>query len=182
MHGGRFLMLLVTAIVGCHDDSPVAEHPRVVDSTPKTVDVAMFGNVAIADGAIAIMDGGIEGIQGHTVVLPATGSPTWARRIEGLQPAGKPGEGTLTLSSEEGARWRGWSDPLWALAPNGSASFLTATSEGPRWVWAIVMRRGPEARVLTGGGIEPGSGAPEPARSALAWLVQRVDAASAAAH
>ena len=59
-----------------------------------------------------------------------------------------------------------------------SSTSWTAASRGPsRWVWAIVLRRGDEVRVLSGGG--PPTGAPEPAKQLLAWLVTRVDAASA---
>jgi hypothetical protein len=74
------------------------------------------------------------------------------------------------------SQWNAWRDRLWALAPSGAASFAPPAAEGaPRWVWAIVMRRGPDVRVLTGGGMDSPMGAPEPARSALIWLVKRVD-------
>ena len=142
----------------------------------------MFDDVAIEAGAIHMMDGGIEGVQGHTLVIPASGDATWARRLEGMQPSGKAGSGKLALTADDTAKLRGWSDGLWQLAPKGKASFDMPIGDGvPRWVWAIVMRRGDEVRVLSGGNMSPPDGAPEPAKSALQWLGTRVDTASQAA-
>lgn len=142
----------------------------------------MFNDVAIEAGEIHMMDGGIHGVQGHTLVISQGGNATWERRLEGLQPYGKPGSGKLALTADEAAKLRGWADGLWDLAPKGSARFDMPIENGvPRWVWGIVMRRGDEVRVLSGGNMSSPTGAPEPAKSALEWLVTRVDAASQAA-
>jgi hypothetical protein len=147
-----------------------------------TVKVSMFGDVAIADGAIHVMDGGIHGVQGHTLVIAATGAASWERRLDGMRPSGKAGAGQVQLTADEAARVRGWADELWELAPAGKASFDQPIERGPpRWVWAIVLRRGDQVRVLSGGGIASPTGAPGPAKSVLEWLVTRVDAAAAAA-
>ena len=147
----------------------------------KTVKLSMFGDVSIADGAITVMDGGIHGVQGHTLVIPATGDATWERRLDGMQPIGKAGAGQLTLTADEATRLHGWADGLWKLAATGKSSFDAPIENGPpRWVWAIVLRRGPEVRTLSGGGIASPTGAPDPAKDVLTWLVTRVDAASAA--
>ncbi len=148
-------------------------------SAPKTVKTSMFGDVAIDDGAIHLADGGIHGVQGHTLVVRATGDAKWERRLDGMQPHGKPGAGALSLTADETKQLRAWADKLWDLAPKGSASFDTDPRNGPpRWVWVIVLRRGDEVRVLSGGNMSPPDGAPPPAKLALEWLIQRVDAAA----
>src|SRR5689334_12438789 len=164
--------ILAIAVASCQHASAPTATATVIDPTPKTVHVAMFGDVTIADGAIAVMDGGIEGVQGHTLVLFAADSPTWQRRLEGMQPSGNAGSGHLALSADDTSTWHTWRDVLWSLAPSGSATFDPPSSDGvPRWVWAIVLRRGAAVRVITGGGMDPPAGAPEPARSALAWMI-----------
>lgn len=153
--------------------------PTTPSTTTKTVKVPMFSDVAIEDGAIHLMDGGIHGIQGHTLVIPASGDVKWERRLDGMQPNGKAGAGTITLTADEAKRLRGWADGLWKLAPKGSARFDGKDrSDIPRWVWGIVLRRGDEVRVLSGGGMSPPDNAVDPAKSALEWLDRRVDTAS----
>ena len=147
----------------------------------KPVKLSHFGEVTIADGACALMDGGIHGVQGHTLVVEASGDATWERRLDGMQPSGKAGSGRFRASAAEKARLHNWSDQLWQLASGGKKSFDPPIEQGPpRWVWAIVLRRGDEVRVLDGGGISSPTGAPEPAQGALHWLVSRVDELSAA--
>jgi hypothetical protein len=176
-------LVWVLALVACHDPAPPpAAPPPPATPGPKTVKVPMFNDVAIEAGAIHLMDGGIHGVQGHTLVIPASGDAQWERRLEGMQPSGKAGSGKLALTAAETSKLHGWSDGLWDLAPKGTARFDMPIDTGvPRWVWAIVMRRGDEVRVLSGGDMSSPDGAPEPAKSALAWLVTRVDAASQAA-
>ena len=166
-------------------DHSAPKTPPAIATTPsalsKVVKVPMFGEVSIADGAIVMMDGGIHGVQGHTITIPATGHATWERRLDGMQPNGKAGAGQLDLAVDEANRLHGWVDGLWQLAPAGNASFDPPINNGPpRWVWAIVLRRGDAVRVLSGGGISSPTGAPDPAKSVLEWLVTRVDAASVA--
>lgn len=145
----------------------------------KTVKTSMFDEIAIDDGAIHLADGGIHGVQGHTLVVPASGAAKWERRLDSMRPSGKAASGTLKLSADEAKQLRAWADKLWDLAPNGTASFDTDLKDGPpRWVWVIVLRRGEQVRVLSGGNIAPPKGAPEPAKATLEWLIQRVDAAA----
>lgn len=145
----------------------------------KTVKVSMFGQVAIADGAIILMDGGIHGIQGHTLSVPSAGATTWERRLDGMYPNGKAGSGSVELDAAELTDLRTWADGMWKLAAKGSVSFDPPREHGvPHWVWAIVLRRGDEVRVLDGGGMSPPDNAPDPVKQALEWLVKRVNALS----
>jgi hypothetical protein len=157
-----------------------AKEPVMPRSTkPMTVKPAMFGDVTIEDGAIHLMDGGIHGVQGHTIVVPPDGTRvTWERRVDGMQPSGKAGNGTIDLMRDELGRVRAWADAAWKLAPMGRKSFADPADGVPRWVWAIVVRRGDEIRVLDGGGMSPPDDAPAETKSALAWLIERVDAAA----
>lgn len=147
----------------------------------KTIAVPMFADVSIADGAVHLMDGGIHGVQGHEIVVPASlDDAPWKRRIDSLRPSGKANAGTLGLDTHDRASFQQWADSLWQLAPRGKASFDGPLAGGPsRWVWAIVLRRGAEVRVLSGGSMTPTNGAPAPAQAALAWMIAKVDAASA---
>lgn len=145
----------------------------------KTVKTAMFGEVAIDDGAIQLADGGIHGVQGHTLIVPARGDAKWERRTDSMQPRGKAGSGTLKLTADESKQLHAWADKMWDLAPKGKASYDMDIKDGlPRWVWVIVLRRGDEVRVLEGGATSSPEGAPDPAKAALAWLAERVDAAA----
>jgi hypothetical protein len=86
---------------------------------------------------------------------------------------------SIRLTAAETKEFRAWADKLCDLAPKGKASFDADPKNGPpRWVWVIVLRRGDEVCVLQGGDIASPNGAPEPAKSALAWLESRVDAAA----
>jgi len=170
-------------VAACGREPPPAPAAPVTRSTtPLKVAVPMFDEVAIDDGAVLIMDGGIHGVQGHTLAIPATGAVQWERRLDGMQPSGKAGKGEFALTADEARRVAMWRDQLWKRAPTGNASFSPPPSEGvPRWVWAIVLRQGDQARVLSGGAMESPAGAPSEAADALRWLVTRVDAASQAA-
>jgi hypothetical protein len=141
--------------------------------------VPMFEKVVVPDGATMVMDGGIEGVQGHTVTVTADGRATWERRIETMQPSGKEGSGAVPLTEADRSSWATWRDGLWQLGASEKTDFNPPPSEGPpRWVWAIVMRRGKEVRLLHGGDMDSPLGAPEPAKSVLVWLTHTVDTAS----
>jgi len=147
-----------------------------LSSNPMSVTTLYFNEIEIADGALAVMDGGTHGVQGHTVVINAGGRATWERRLEGLRPQGSPGSGSFVLGNDERALQRTWSNTVWDMAgPSGRARFFGDISEGPpRRVWAVVLRRGDEVRVVEGGkAFSPHS--PEPLQPLLAWLVRRVD-------
>jgi hypothetical protein len=137
----------------------------------------MFGDVTIDDGAVSIMDGGIHGVQGHTIVIDRAGAATWERRLDGMQPNGKPGKGTFTPTADELAKVRAAANALWDQAASGHASFNAPIENGPpRWVWAIVIRRGDEVRYVDGGNLTSPTGAPAEAKPILEWLRTRVDA------
>lgn len=147
---------------------------------PIVAKVAMFNEVSIENGSIMMMDGGTHGVQGHTLTIPAKGEATWQRRLDSLRPHGTEGSGQLALTAEEEAQVQTWAGDLWKLAPEGEARFDPPVADGPpRWVWGIVLRRGDEVRVLSGGGLSSTATAPKPATAALAWLASRVDAAAA---
>ncbi|MEZ4445041.1 MAG: hypothetical protein R3B72_38565 [Polyangiaceae bacterium] len=139
------------------------------------VRTSFFGKVPIADGEIAIMDGGIHGVQGHTLRIPAKGPAHWQRRVDSLQPHGKPGEGDVELTPDElNAIDR---NALWQrAAPGSTTEFFPPVAHGPpRWVWAIVLRRGKEIRLLQGGATTVGDLAPPEAKAALTWVQNEVD-------
>lgn len=139
-----------------------------------------FGDVTLADGAVVVMDGGTHGVQGHTLEIAPSGDGTWQRRLDGFRPSGKAGAGRVELTPDEAERLRRWSDELWALASAGGPSLEPPSPSGPpRWVFAIVLRREDEVRVVQGGGVASPSGAPNAARPMLEWLVRRVDELSA---
>ena len=169
------ILSLVTAFVVAGYVPPAVAEP----SKSQTVKTAMFGNVTLDTGTIYLADGGIHGVQGHTLVVAASGDARWERRLDGLQPSGKAGVGTLKLAADEAKQLVAWADRLWDLAPKGKASFDPDPKNGPpRWVWVIVIRRGDEVRILQGGDMASPNGAPDPAKAALTWLSNRVDAAA----
>jgi hypothetical protein len=140
----------------------------------RSVKLTYFGDVEVADGELVVMDGGIHGVQGHTLRVAPDGSARWERRVESLQPSGKPGAGSARLSADEAGRVKAWGDAVWPL---GGKSWYPPPDRGPpRWVWAIVLRRGDEIRALEGGATAPPDGAPDAARPLLKWLVEKVDA------
>jgi hypothetical protein len=141
-----------------------------------SVKLSYFGEVAIADGEVAVMDGGIHGVQGHTLRIDRDGGGRWERRVESLQPSGKPGAGTFKPSPDELKSLRAWADRLWSAAGTKGGSYFPPPDRGPpRWVWAIALRRGGEVRTLEGGAMAPTDGAPADARELLAWTIAKVD-------
>lgn len=152
--------------------------PRVAPIL-SSVKTSYFGELDVLEvgepPAIGLHDGGIHGVQGHTIEPLPDGWWRWQRRLDGMRPAGRAGSGSIQLDDDERRRLAAWSEAAWSLAPRGRASFFGAPAAPPRWVWAIVLRRGEEVRVLEGGGVTFGD---EPAEvaDALAWLRHRVDA------
>lgn len=164
-------------------DEPVAKEAEV-PAQRDTIDVKTryFGTVSVADGAVAIMDGGTHGNAGHTIVAAPDGAATWARRIDSMRPDGVAGKGDFELSADEHERLRVWADDVWDYAgPDSTEMFPPVEKGAPRWVWAIVVRRGDEVRVLQGGSIAPlRGGLPDAAQQLLEWVGDRVDALSEA--
>ncbi len=145
---------------------------------PRRVKTAFFGEVETDGVALAVMDGGTHGVQGHTIVVGVDGTATWERRLDGLRPKGGAGRGGLELADDERKRIEAWSRAAWDTAgPSGRASFFVDPSQGPpRWVWALVVCRGGEARLVEGGAlVRLGGSLPAPLRPLLDWLVDRVD-------
>jgi len=141
-----------------------------------SVKVAFFGEVSLDVGGTAFMDGGTHGVAGHSLVIDANGNTSWERRTGSVEPTGKEGKGSITLGSAEQERLGVWTEKLWQLAGAGTREFYPPIEEGPpRWVWAIVIRRQDETRILEGGGLPGSADAPEPAREPLQWLAERVD-------
>lgn len=136
-----------------------------------------FGEIQVADGALALMDGGMHGVQGHRLIIEPDGEARWERRTDSFQPVGEPGAGHVRLAEGELAALAHWRRALWELAEELRAYFPPIEQGPPRWVWAVLLRRGDEVRILEGGGMSPDA-APEPARAPLAWLIDRVDALS----
>jgi len=146
-------------------------------ASPGTVKLTYFGEVSVDEGDLVVMDGGIHGVQGHTIHLQRDGHARWERRVEGLQPSGKPGAGSFQPRAEELRSVRAWADEAWRLAGTKQRAFYPAPAHGPpRWVWAIVLRRDGHTRTLEGGADRPLDGAPGGARDLLAWLIATVDA------
>lgn len=140
-----------------------------------------FGRLELAEGDVVLCDGGIHGVQGHTIELRANGA-RWERRIDSLHAQGRPGRGTFVPSPDELARVRAWCDAAWEEAgrPSPAAALGSSSANSgpaprpPRWVWAVAMRRGDATRVLQGG-----DEAPAAVRPMLDWLIARVDALAA---
>jgi hypothetical protein len=122
------------------------------------VTIAPYGDVAVDDGALELMDhnNGDGRVHVMTVSRDARGSKlSWADR---------PGPRT---------ELRSWSQQLWALAPSGRRSFPhPASVDGkPAYEWAFVLRRGEEVRVVDGG-VSTG---PDPATDFIEGAVDFLD-------
>lgn len=152
-----------------------------------SVKTARFGEVSMDGVEVALMDGGVHGVQGHSLWVGSDGLARWARRLDGLHPAGHAGRGTFVLSSEE----RAWLEPAVARARAfGLAREVARAAERadagrtcpqrradpqpPRWVWAIILRHAGRPLLIEGEALARGD-APPDVEPLLAWLVARVD-------
>ena len=139
----------------------------------------LFGDVDTDDGSLLLMDGGIHGVQGHTVVVPAHGTWRWERCLDGFRPAGKAGSGTFIPSAEEQALVARLRVVVRELA--GQRFHQPIQYGPPRWSWVIAVREGSVLDAVEGGEVSsPGELSPESVRDALAWLRRRVDELSEA--
>lgn len=138
-------------------------------SDRREVKVPYFGTVAVADGELVVQDGGSHGVQGHTLRIGPEGRATWERRVEGLRPQGSAGAGSFTPNEDELRDLAGWAETAWDLCARPKPPRAPST-QAPRWVWAVVVRRGNEARWLA-----DGDHAPDELRPLLDWLRKRVD-------
>jgi hypothetical protein len=144
------------------------------------MNTAFFGECDVADGRIAMHDGGMHGVQGHSIEIGADGTASWHRRLDGMQPRGNPGSGSFAPTEMERADLERWAEAAWELAGAGRDRFYPTQPEPPRWVWCVLVRRGAEVRMVQGGGVTQG-GEPAELAPALDWLRGRVDALSEAA-
>jgi hypothetical protein len=142
-----------------------------------------FGEVDAGDGSVVLMDGGIHGVQGHTVIAPTAGAASWTRTLDGFRPVGRPGSGSFELTSDERAlieRARTALEELTMERPK-VAFFHPPNFGPPRWSWVIAARVGGSVRVLEGGEVaSPGTLTPLEIRDVLDWLRRRVDELSEA--
>jgi len=155
--------------------APSAPANRAAETAPvsklKTVTVQEFGEVAIEDGVLQLMDRGSGDGRVHVITISRAGATksSWDD---------KPGApvhvitGSIQISDEERTQLRSWADQLWQLAPGGHRSYVGPPPDGtPRYVWAIVVRRGDEVRVIDGGA----SGGPSPQPDILEGVVDFLD-------
>jgi hypothetical protein len=127
----------------------------------RTVSVPEFGEVAIEDGALQLMDRGSGDGRVHVITVSRAGATksSWDD---------KPGSpvhvdtGAIVISGEERTQLRSWAEQLWQLAPGGRRSFSTSPPDGkPPYLWAIVVRRGDEVRMVDGGALDGTSTQPD---------------------
>jgi len=138
----------------------------------------LFGDVHAEDGTLVLMDGGIHGVQGHTVILPPSGPASWSRALDGFQPIGRAGSGDFEPSEEERALLGRARDALEELTTEQpQLSFFHPPQHGPpRWCWVIALGLEGATRLVEGGEIaSPGILTPLEIRDALEWLRRRVD-------
>jgi hypothetical protein len=175
-------LLLLGAARGPAATGPPPREAKPPEATARNApaELTYFGTVAVLDGGLAVMDGGTHGVSGHTILLARDGSATWERRVDGSSRAGRAGSGAFRPSADERALLARWRERAWVAAGAGAARIFPDPSEGPpRWVWAIVQRRGKQLRVLEGAAIAPLHGTPEAVQEILEWLIRRVDALAA---
>lgn len=165
------LLAVVVVVVGFADGEGAS-------GDPKRVKTVFFGEVETDGVALAVMDAGTHGVQGHAIVVGSDGSATWDRGLDSLEPRGREGHGGLELTDDERRQIEAWSSAAWnAAGPRGRRSFLLDPWDGPpRWVWAVVVPRRDDVRLVEGSAIGWMHGPlPPPLRALLDWLVRRVD-------
>lgn len=135
------------------------------------VETGYFGAIELDDGDVVVADGGIHGVSGHTLRIGRDGRGRWSRRLDSLQPYGRPGSGRVKLDADERALVAAAADAAWGLDTRPAPM-----PEPPRWVWVVAVRRGDQTRAVEGSAMVVGDGAPAELAELLAWLRDRVDA------
>ena len=119
-------MLFLFVVIVAAGAAPAEELGKVMK-----VATSRFGDVAIEDGQLVIMDGGTHGVQGHTLIVDADGTARWEYRPEGLRPEGEASSGRTRLSKKERGLVRGARDLVWARAgAAGARRFFPDPDEG----------------------------------------------------
>ena len=142
----------------------------------------MFGVIALEDGELVALDGGIHRAAGHTARVLPDGSGRWERRVDTMGSDRRSGSGTLTLDAGERKRLNLWADAAWKLGdpanpwpPLDSGANPTVVRSPPPSVWAVLIRRGDVIRIVQG---DTWIGKPDELVPLLDWLRERVDAAA----
>jgi len=149
----RSLLLLLAACgapaastaIANSSDRPAAHRPLAVTIPP-------YGDVALEDGSIQLMDhnNGDQRVHIMNITRDFHGTATsWDDR------PGVPTEmrrGTFPIDDDERAYIRTFSERIWRLAPTGRRTLPRAPGTNG-YEWAVVMRRGDEVRAIDGGTI-----------------------------
>ncbi len=152
--------VVLGAVMAC--STPAANTPTNRSGSPVakpfTISVSPFGEVAIDDGALELMDRGTGDMRVHVVTVSRDYRAAKASWSDRSGPRTDVKTETLALSNDQRDELRSWAEPLWQLAPGGRRSFARPPPDGKiAYGWAIVLRRGDEVRVIEGGaeGSEP---------------------------
>lgn len=118
----------------------------------KTVKVAVFGELSVADGDFIVME---RGNASHRMnVLTVAHDFTCTKRSWDDKPGKRTNVRTGGCETDKVEREfiAEWSAKVWPLAPGGHKAYSPASSETEVYRWAIVLRRDKEIRVIEGGG------------------------------
>lgn len=138
-----------------------------------------FDVVSLEDGELVAMDGGTHGVPGHTVWVLPDGTARWERRVDSMGDDDREGEGIITPDAGEKSLLTAWANAAWNIgnperpwpppAPDGNPAWLNPV---PPWVWAVLVRRGDEIRIVEG---DTWTGAPPELEPLLDWMATRID-------
>lgn len=146
--------LVLLAIAACSAPAPVpVPANRVADRTPpatkKTVTFAVFGEIAIEDGGLVLMDRGNGDKRVHVMTISHDFHGTKKSWDDHPGPQTELRADAFPIDAEERDMIHSWLDPLWLLAPSGRRSFTRAVPNGTDvYEWVIVLRRGAEVRIV----------------------------------
>jgi len=142
------------------------------------INTLRFKTQSLPKGGLLLIDGGIHGIQGHTLQIAPDGSTRWARRCDGLFPAGSEGDGELILENNVMTTVRAWMDILLSRYQDRAQMFFIGQENEPRpcrWVWAAAAERNGIVALVQGGAVY-GLEAPPDLAPMLTRLREMVDA------
>jgi hypothetical protein len=181
---GLPLLLSLTACAAADQAAPRSDMNTPAPSRPALLSqkTDMFGVIELAEGEVAVMDGGINRAAGHTVRVLPDGSGRWERRIDTMGNDQRKGRGELVLEKEELHRLKNWADEIWKFGDPANPWPPRKPGAGPPpqpppWVWAALVRRGDVVRMVQG---DQWTGYPKELAPLIDWLRTRVDAAAGA--